>query len=239
MRTLMLSIAAVGALVVPVATAAPASAYTKSALRPPGSAILSDSQAAAKVSRTAWEPRPDNATENRTVPTASQLTTFRSYTGQWGNCDQLRAKVTGNFTGTTDDIIEWAAWKWGLPEDALRAVAVTESWWRMETVGDNGQSFGLTQIKNVAAWHGGTYPLSKDSTAFNVDYHAGMIRHYYEGCATWLKDYSFNGYTYAKGDLWGSIGAWYSGNWHSDASHSYVAKVKRHLKDRTWRQSSF
>ena len=238
-RKLFLSITAIATVVAPLTLAPPAQAYTKSALRAPGSAILTDAQAAAKVVRTTWEPRPGNTTENRTVPTATQLATFYSYTGQWGNCDNLRAKVTGNFTGTTDDIIEWAAWKWGLPEDVLRAVAVTESWWKMETVGDNGQSFGLTQIKNVNAWHGGTYPLSKDATAFNVDYHAGIVRHYYEGCATWMKDATFNGSTYAKGDLWGSVGAWYSGNWHSDASNSYVKKVKSHLRNRTWKKATF
>jgi soluble lytic murein transglycosylase-like protein len=35
--------------------------------------------------------------------------------------------VTGNFRGTTDEIIRWAAWKWGIDEDLLRAVAARES----------------------------------------------------------------------------------------------------------------
>jgi hypothetical protein len=228
-----------GAAVLPLTHSTPAFAYTKSALRPPGSAILTDAQAAAKVLRTTWEPRPTNATANKTVPTASQLSTFNSYTGQWGSCDHLRRKVTGNFKGTTDDIIEWAAWKWGLPEDVLRAVAVNESWWKMSFVGDNGQSYGLQQIKNVAKWHGGTYPMSKTSTAFNVDYHAGMVRHYFEGCAGWMKNYSYNGTTYAKGDLWGSVGAWYSGDWHSNAANTYINQVKDHQTKRTWATSGF
>ena len=211
----------------------------KSELRSVGSAILSDADAAAKVRRSSWEPRPSNATENATVPTSEQLKTFYSYTGQWGSCDNLRAKVTGNFTGTTDEILQWAAWKWGLPEDVVRATAVTESWWDMDTVGDNGQSFGLMQIKNVAKWHGGTYPMSKDATAFNVDYWAGMIRHYFEGCAGWMKDYCFNGTTYAAGDMWGSIGAWYAGNWHSDAANWYIDEVKKHVNNRTWATSGF
>ena len=154
-------------------------------------------------------------------------------------CDSLRRKVTGRFTGTTDEIIQWAAWKWGLPEDVVRAAAVTESWWRMDTVGDNGMSFGLLQIKNVAKWHGGTYPLSKTSTAFNADYYAGMVRHYFEGCATWMKNYSYNGTKYAAGDLWGSVGAWYSGDWHSNAANGYIAKVKKHQADRTWAKAGF
>ena len=210
-----------------------------SVLRPVGSAVLSDAEAAARVRRSSWEPRPINAVANVTVPTAAQLTTFNSFTGQWGSCDNLRRRVTGKFTGTTDEIIQWAAWKWGLPEETLRAAAVTESWWRMDAVGDNGISFGLFQIKNVAAWHGGTYPLSKTSTAFNADYYAGMVRHYFDGCAGWMVDYSYNGTRYAAGDLWGAVGAWYSGDWHSNAANSYVASVKNHQSARTWATTGF
>ena len=220
-------------------TSTPTTSTATSALRAVGSPVLSDADAAAKVRRSSWEPRPSNATENATVPTSSQLSTFYSYTGQWGSCDNLRNKVTGKFTGTTDEIIQWAAWKWGLPEDVVRATAVTESWWDVDTVGDNGQSFGLMQIKNVTKWHGGTYPMSADATAFNVDYWAGMVRHYFEGCAGWMKDYSFNGTTYAAGDLWGSVGAWYAGNWHSDAANWYIDEVKKHLTNRTWAGSGF
>lgn len=210
-----------------------------SQLRPVGSAVLSDADAASRVRRTGWEPRPENATANQTVPTAQHLAAFNSFTGQWGSCDHLRVKVTGNFRGTTDEIIQWAAWKWGLPEDTLRAAAATESWWRMSMLGDNGQSYGLMQIKNVSQWHGGTFPLSKDATAFNVDYYAGMVRHYFEGCASWMKDYSYNGYSYAAGDLLGAIGAWYSGDWHSDAAHTYVADVQRNEATRVWTTAGF
>ncbi len=212
---------------------------TRSALRPVGSPILTDAQAASHVRKSSWEPRPANTTANHTVPTAAQLANFYSYTGQWGSCDNLRAKVTGNYTGTTDEIIQWAAWKWGLPENVVRSVAVGESWWRMSMVGDNGMSFGLTQIKNVAKWHGGTYPMSQDDTAFNVDYWAGMVRQYFEGCSAWMKDYSFNGTQYAAGDLWGSIGAWYAGNWHSDAANGYIARIQKYLANKTWAQRGF
>jgi autotransporter family porin len=36
-------------------------------------------------------------------------------------------RVTGNFTGTTDEIIQWAAHKWGIDEDVVRSVATAES----------------------------------------------------------------------------------------------------------------
>lgn len=220
-------------------TTQPPAPTEASELRPVGSPILSDADAASRVRRSSWEPRPENATQNQTVPTAAQLSTFHSYTGQWGNCDHLRQKVTGNFRGTTDEIIQWAAWKWGLPEETVRAAAATESWWKMSFVGDNGQSFGLLQIKNVERWHGGTFPMSRDATAFNADYYAGMVRHYFEGCATWMKDYTYNGFTYAAGDLWGSVGAWYSGDWHSDAAHGYIDHVQRNQANRVWATSGF
>ena len=38
-----------------------------------------------------------------------------------------RRHVTGNYAGTTDEIIQWAALKWGFAPDVLRAVAVIEA----------------------------------------------------------------------------------------------------------------
>jgi hypothetical protein len=38
-------------------------------------------------------------------------------------------RVDGQFTGTTDQIIQWASCKWGLPDNYLRAEAYTESTW--------------------------------------------------------------------------------------------------------------
>ena len=68
---------------------------------------------------------------------AAQLRAFRAQS------DMPYARyVTGHFTGTTDEVIPWAARTWGFKPDLLRAVATVESWWRMSTVGDNGDSFG-------------------------------------------------------------------------------------------------
>ena len=41
----------------------------------------------------------------------------------------VRRGSTGNFTGTTDEIIQWAACKWGFDEDTLRAQVAKESYW--------------------------------------------------------------------------------------------------------------
>jgi autotransporter family porin len=37
--------------------------------------------------------------------------------------------VTGHFTGTTDEILQWGAYKWGFDPDLVRANAVDESRW--------------------------------------------------------------------------------------------------------------
>ena len=206
----------------------------KAKTRDVGAPILSDSAAASRVRRSSWEPRPGNATANETRPTASDLERFRSankyvYSG-------YLPKVTGNFSGTTDEIIQWAAWKWGLDEDVLRAVAAVESWWRMSAVGDSGQSFGLTQIKQT--YHAGTYPMSAESTAFNADYYGALFRSYYDGHVKWLNDLE-RGEEYRAGDQWGSVGAHYAGRWHTAAAESYISSVKRRLAERVWEDEGF
>jgi hypothetical protein len=74
--------------------------------------LPSDSQAASMVHRSTWEPRPENRTANQTVPPADFVTA--GYSGM-ENHAQLFGRITGNFTGTTDDIMQWAAAKWVCP----------------------------------------------------------------------------------------------------------------------------
>jgi autotransporter family porin len=218
----------------PAPAPAEAASGEKATTRPVGSPILSDAEAAAHVRRSSWEPRPGNATANQRVPQPGELDAFMKdnisvYSGH-------KALVTGNFTGTTDEIIQWAAWKWGLDEDVFRAVVTNESWWRMSAVGDGGLSYGLTQIKTT--FHAGTYPLSNTSTAFNVDYYGALFRYYFDGHARWLNDMD-KGQNYAAGDMWGAVGAHYAGRWHTDAANGYIADVKRHLDQRTWETADF
>jgi hypothetical protein len=106
----------------------------------------------------------------------------------------------------------------------------------MSAVGDNGLSFGLTQIKTT--FHAGTYPLSNTSTAFNIDYYGALFRYYYEGHARWLNDMD-KGQNYTAGDQWGAIGAHYAGRWHTAAADGYITDVKRHLDQRTWAGAGF
>jgi hypothetical protein len=192
---------------------------------------LSDPAAAQIVHRSRWEPRPDNAAANQRVPSASDLAYFGAHSKM-----PYKDRVTGGFTGTTDEIIQWAAYKHGLDSNLLRAVAAIESWWHMSMNGDNGDSFGLFQIRRP--YHCCDF-LAANDTAFNADYYGAIIRAYYDGRQRWLNTVSGNGARYRAGDLWGSVGAWFSGRWHDAGAESYIAKVKQYLRERVWRQPNF
>lgn len=207
----------------------------KATTRPVGSLPLSDAEAASRVRRSSWEPRPGNYTPNRRIPSFTELATFRSLNTTPA---VYRDKVTGNFPGTTDEIIQWAAHKWGIDEDLVRAQAVKESWWQMSTLGDGGISYGLMQIKSTVSK--GTFPLSQQSTAFNVDYYGASMRNYFDGAATWLNDpCCFSGAFYSAGDIWGSVGAWFAGRWYTTGAVDYINSVNWHLSTRTWSQTGF
>lgn len=205
-----------------------------------GSSLPEDSEAGSRVRRSSWEPRPRNRSANQTTPTSTQLQNFYA-ADSWGGCDWMRRRVTGNFTGTTDEIIQWAAYKWSLDVDLLRAVAVQESYWNQLFHGDrgNGESYGLMQLKSSV--QRGTYPISRNSTAFNVDYYAAGQRYYLDGCAAdWMDSQHGNRRTYTAGDIWGSIGAWYSGAWYDWRAEEYISKIKDELWNRrTWEGAGF
>jgi hypothetical protein len=200
-----------------------------------GQRPLSDAGAAAKVVRSAFEPRRANAAATHRVPTKSQLRAFQRQSDQ-----PYSHWVTGRFRGTTDEVIQWAAAKWGLAPDLVRAVAAKETWWRMSHVGDGGDSFGLFQVRRPFHCRGTLVcGLFRHDAALNADYYGSIIRSYYDGRQTWLNTVSGNGARYAAGDLWGSIGAWFSGRWHDGGAEAYVAAVKDYMAKRIWRTRDF
>ena len=172
--------------------------------------------------------------ENRYVPAPAELAAFRRAQVE---LPAYERHVTGRFVGTTDEIIQWAAWKWGIDEDLVRAMAVRESGWDMDVVGDAGESFGIMQIK--PRFHLGTDPLARRSTAFNLDYYGAQMRHYYDGRATWLRRWSPRGRPYRAGSIWGSAGAWYAGRWYSAGARRYIASVRAELAARAWTRPAF
>jgi hypothetical protein len=81
--------------------------------------------------------------------------------------------------------------------------------------------------------------LFRHDAALNADYWASIVRTYFDGKQTWLNTVSGNGARYTSGDLWGSIGAWFSGRWHDAGAEGYVGKVRSYLRQRVWRTGDF
>lgn len=103
-------------------------------LLPIGAVLPSD--CASQIHRSTWEPRPDNTKRNNTTVNAQAVhdsfaTRLRAsegtYDPRWDS--YLLPRVDGQFAGTTDEIFQWAACKWGIPDNVIRAVAVQESTW--------------------------------------------------------------------------------------------------------------
>ena len=226
---------------------------------PSGTKLPSESECATRVRQYAWEPRPDNTAANHRVPTAQQI----SQLAPWGpaigvdpRADTLRRQITGDFTGTTDEILQWVACKWGIDEDIVRAEAIVESYWHQSQLGDwttkrsycppgtwNGegcyQSYGILQVKYF--YFQSTWPMSHDDTAFNAEYVYAVIRTCFEGWTTYLNDLTpASGYPrYQAGDIWGCVGRWFSGGWYSPGAINYINNVKNHLANEDWFQPGF
>lgn len=194
------------------------------------------SKAAAKlVDRSTFEPRPENRKSNHRIPGEKLLRAWRKRSNM-----PYKQYVDGHFKGTTDEIIQWASHKWGIDTETMRAVATVESWWEMDTRGDEGDSFGLYQVRRpFHCWN--KCKIAQYFTAFNADYYGGIIRSYYDGTQTWLNTVPGNGKPYRAGDLQGSMGAWFSGRWWpKDAGvEGYLAAIKLRKAEQTWFQPYF
>ena len=60
--------------------------------------------------------------------------------GDAPQADQVIApRINGDFTGTTGEILRWAACKWGIDQDIVFAQAAVESWWRQDHAGRLGE----------------------------------------------------------------------------------------------------
>jgi len=230
------------------------SAGTYFSTLPQGSALPSGSECAARVRRSGWEPRLENYRANRTTGVACEQIDACSV---WSQDLYIYApRVDGRFSGTTDEILQWGACKWGLDEDLLRARAAEESGWRQSTLGDRTsdqrlcnsfgaaapcyQSFGILQIKaSVGEGYLTTYPYSLNSTAFNVDFSSAWLRGCLEGYDSWLNEDAPKDRPYVSGDLWGCVGAWYSGRWHDRGAEAYIDTVKKHLAHKVWLKKDF
>lgn len=235
---------------------------------------LSDTDAAALVMGMTENRASTNANANSFVgdanhrrPSGAEISAFlnneRDFYGRLpAELNPYAQYVTGGFTGTTDEIIQWGAAKWGIPVDWLRAQYIVESNWKQTGMGDattvrnvqnypvfsriDGtqvyQSLGITSVKwnhpddNLSGM--GTEPLRWKSTAFNVDHHLSQVRFFFDNPQNKRSDWDDS--TYSSCDNWLSIGAWNQPYpWNNSEQNEYVNDVKSQLANRTWEQSSF
>jgi hypothetical protein len=226
---------------------------------PPDAQLPGEAECALQVHQSSWEPRPANDVANHRVPTAQQIAGLflrGPDKGQSTKSDNIGRQITGNFTGTTDEILQWVSCKWGIDVNILRAQAISESDWYQNEQGDqtndasvcppgtwNGascyQSYGILQIKYVD--NKTTWPMSRDDTAFSAEYAYRTIRRCYEGWATYLYDITpVAGYArYHPGDIWGCVGWWYSGSWYDQGALIYIKSVQMNLANKQWLQAGF
>ena len=168
----------------------------------------------------------------------------------------ITPRIDGNFTGTTAEILRWAACKWGISQDIVFAQASVESWWRQTTLGDwqptgcppghppghDGrpglcpQSWGILQ--NRYPFQHSSWPAIATSTAMSADTAYAIWRSCYEGYQTWLNTVPHVG-TYAAGNVWGCVGRWKAGRWFGPVADQYIARVKHDLRIRVWTQPYF
>jgi hypothetical protein len=223
---------------------------------PPGSTLPSGAACAAAVPRNPnFEPRPANYTANNTVPT-DNLTNMRTSTTNGGAAPGSFNRVDGNYTGTTDEILQWGACKWGFDENLVRAIAANESWWNQSAAGDlvspgsecpsgavytNGDcalSYGIMQVK--APDFAFTFPDTHTSTAFDIDYKLAYQRACFEGQIPYLSQRNSN---YPNGDennmLWGCVDEWYSGTWWNGTDDTYITQIKGLIASQPWAAPGF
>jgi hypothetical protein len=202
--------------------------------------------------------------ENKGVNKKANHTTGQHVDGSIFAGDSAKAakaiapRIDGNFTGTTQEILRWTACKWGVDENIVYAQAAVESWWRQDTLGDFGtdasacppghglgadgkagqcpQSYGVLQDRWPYMKSG--WPGYGRSTAMAADVAYGIWRSCYDGYETWLNTVD-RGQTYKSGDVWGCVGRWFSGRWHTSASDGYVTKVKQYESQQIWKTPNF
>jgi hypothetical protein len=141
---------------------------------------------AARVHQSSWEPRPDNAGPNARMPkvkkvhaafAARPLSGDGSFKHVWDTW--LLPRVTGHYTGTTDEIFQWAGCKWGIADNVLRAIAVRESTWYQYEVYPSGRcvtDWGCGDMVGSATPATRTFcsAISRRGHDYQADYGAGI-----------------------------------------------------------------
>jgi hypothetical protein len=224
---------------------------------PPSAKLPSGAQCARWVRA---RPTRENKGVNRAFNRRTGQHVGRSFfAGDTPQANRLIApRINGDFTGTTSEILRWTACKWGINQNIVFAQAAVESWWRQITLGDFGsdpnacppghglgrdgkpglcpQSYGILQ--NRYPFEKASWPGIGRSTAMNADTAYAIWRTCYDGYETWLNTVQHVG-TYRAGDVWGCVGRWFAGRWHTGPAQQYIAKVKLYLRERIWTTPDF
>ena len=134
----------------------------------PNAALPSSTTCASRVRRSTGEIRPTNTRLQHDQR-------YRKSTSRSRISDMRR--VDGNFTGTTDQIIQWGACKWGLDEDIVRAQAARESWWDQRSIGDfqSDPSKCVPGHRIGADGHAGQCPASGGLLSLTVGVIGGVV----------------------------------------------------------------
>jgi len=169
---------------------------------------------------------------------------------------KLTRRINGDFTGTTIDILRWAACKWGINQDIVFAQAAVESWWQQNTLGGWTSDSADCPPRNKLGQDGkpgecpvtwgilqntydtGGWPAIARSTAMNADAAYAVWRSCYDGYETWLNSMPRDG-QYHSGDVWGCVGRWFSGQWLNPPALGYIAQVKAYMREKIWLQPDF
>jgi hypothetical protein len=117
--------------------------------------LPTDAQCAAMIPAT-----PENVSANtpfnQTMPTAAQLAAYAAngYTFDYRDSYAQYQRVDGQYTGSTDMMMRWAACKYGIDEDVVRAQGWIESGWLQGGAGDKGTSQSVcVQGSFTALWN--------------------------------------------------------------------------------------
>jgi hypothetical protein len=226
---------------------------------PPGDTLPTGAECARWVREGAWpENKAANQPYNQTVGQRVGAHFFPA--GDTAQADAMLApRINGDFTGTTADILRWAACKWGISQNVVFAQAAVASWWQQDTLGDWGtdahacppghklgadgipgqcpQSFGVLQDRYYP-YERSSWPSIANSTAMSTDTAYAIWRSCYDGYEPWLNTVP-HGQPYHRGDLWGCVGRWFAGRWYTASADHYIGQVKLYLHQRIWLDKDF
>ncbi len=221
---------------------------------PPGAKLPSGALCAKLVNAS---PQPEDKSANKPYNSRKGRHVGAKFLASDGpGADKLVRRITGDFTGTTIDILRWAACKWGIGQDIVFAQAAVESWWQQDTLGgwstdastcppghklgrdgkpgECPQTYGILQN----TYQPGGWPAIARSTAMNADAAYAIWRSCYDGYETWLNTMP-RGSQYHKGDVWGCVGRWFAGQWRNPPALGYIAQVKAYLREKIWHKPKF